>query len=80
MGVAHSVGDPLTFEILTDDTKKIIYRSAVRSATKDFNIRLETKDKSDIEPVKHIKSIRDDQPMRLMPGYDPAGWKDLPQD
>ena len=29
MGVAHNVGDALTYKILTDDTKKIIYRSAV---------------------------------------------------
>ena len=30
MGVAHNVGDALTYKILTDDTKKIIFRSAVR--------------------------------------------------
>ena len=30
MGVAHNVGDALTYKILTDDTKKIIYHSAVK--------------------------------------------------
>jgi hypothetical protein len=30
VGVAHNVGDALTYKILTEDTKKIIYRSAVR--------------------------------------------------
>ena len=30
MGVAHNVGDALTYKILTDDTKKIIYHSAIR--------------------------------------------------
>ena len=30
MGEAHYVGDALTYKIIMDDTKKIIYRSAVR--------------------------------------------------
>ena len=29
MGVAHNIGDSFTYKILTDDTKKIIYQSAV---------------------------------------------------
>ena len=46
MGVAHNIGDALTFKILTDDTKKIIFRSAVRSSrdNNDPNNRLETFD------------------------------------
>jgi len=32
VGIAESVGDALTYKILTDDTKKIIYRSTVHSA------------------------------------------------
>ena len=35
MGFAESVGDVLTYKILTDDTRKIIYRSYVRSALTD---------------------------------------------
>ena len=30
MGVAHNVGDALTYNILMDDTNKVIYHSAVR--------------------------------------------------
>ena len=30
MGVAHNVGDALTYKILADDTNKVIYRSAIR--------------------------------------------------
>ena len=36
MGVAHNVGNALTYKILTDDTKKIIYRSAVRPRDQPF--------------------------------------------
>ena len=34
VGIAETVGDAMTFKILTDDTKKVIYRSTVRSALK----------------------------------------------
>ena len=37
VGIAETVGDALTYKILTDDTKKIIYRSAIRTATTDQN-------------------------------------------
>ena len=30
MGVAHNVGDALTYQILMDHTKKVIYHSAIR--------------------------------------------------
>jgi hypothetical protein len=33
VGFGESVGDALTFKILTDDTSKVIFRSAVRSAS-----------------------------------------------
>ena len=32
VGFSESVGGPLTFKVLTDDTNKVIYRSTVRSA------------------------------------------------
>ena len=43
VGVAENVGHAMTFKILTDDTKKVIYRSNVRSARKEGSrsIRLE---------------------------------------
>ncbi len=43
VGIADTVGDALTYIILTDDTQEIIYRSAVRSALTDSecNLRLD---------------------------------------
>ena len=43
VGFAESVGDALTYKVLTDDTQKVIYRSYVRSAllTTDRNKRLD---------------------------------------
>ena len=32
VGVAENIGNVMTFKILTDNTKKVIYRSEVRSA------------------------------------------------
>ena len=34
VGIAENVGHAMTFKILTSDTKKVIYRSSVRSAEK----------------------------------------------
>ena len=34
VGIAEHVGHALTFKVLTDDTKKVIYRSRIRSALK----------------------------------------------
>jgi hypothetical protein len=35
LGVAHNVGDTMTFKILTNDNKKIIFRSVLRPAKDD---------------------------------------------
>jgi len=40
VGIAEHVGDALTFKILTDDTSRIIYRSAIRSALAEDNKRI----------------------------------------
>ena len=42
VGIAENVGHAMTFKILTDDTRKIIYRSNIRSAldTKHQNLRM----------------------------------------
>ena len=56
MGVAHNVGDALTYKLLTDETKKIIYHSAVRPRDdNDPNNHLETF--GCVEGDKPIKSI-----------------------
>ena len=42
VGIAEHVGHDMTYKILTDDTRKIIFRSNVRAATKDApNYRLD---------------------------------------
>jgi hypothetical protein len=42
VGFGESVGDAMTFKILTNDTKRIIFRSSVRSATSiNRNLRLD---------------------------------------
>ena len=56
MGVAHNVGDALTYKILTDDTNKVIYRSAVRPRdNKDPNNCLDIF--GGVEADKPIKSV-----------------------
>jgi hypothetical protein len=56
VGFGDSVGDVLTYKVLTDDTQKVIYRSYVRSALNDEerNKRLENDDPSLI--VEVVKS------------------------
>ena len=55
MGVAHNVGDALTYKILMDDSK-IIFRSAIRPRDdKDPNNRLDNF--SGVEADKPIKSV-----------------------
>ena len=55
-GVAHNVGDALTYRILTDDSMKIIYRLAVRPRDSDNpNNRLEPI--GGVESDKPIKSV-----------------------
>ena len=56
MGVAHNIGDALTYKILTDDTKKIIYCSAIRPRDDNGpNNCLETF--GGVEADKPIKSV-----------------------
>ena len=60
VGVAKHVGHAMTYKILTEDTKKIIYRSNIRSALdpKSRNLRLDPlNDDECIKPI--IKSRHD---------------------
>ena len=57
VGFGESVGDVMTFKILTDDTSKIIYRSCVRSALteQEINKRLSRSEgEDDTKPIKEI--------------------------
>ena len=54
--MAHNIGDALTYKILTDDTKKVIYHSAVRPRDdNEPNNHLETF--GSVEADKPIKSV-----------------------
>ncbi|EEC44015.1 predicted protein [Phaeodactylum tricornutum CCAP 1055/1] len=78
VGIAESVGDALTYKILTDDTNKILYRSSVRSALKsgEINLRLTTQDgESNSKPINFVKSRRTENKnsyaLKDLPGFTP---------
>jgi hypothetical protein len=60
VGIAEHVGHAMTFKILTDDTRKIIYRSNIQSALdpQSHNLRLDPlNDDDSVKPI--IKSRHD---------------------
>ena len=74
VGLAQTVGDSLTYKVLSDDTQKVIHRSSLRSAEtkEDRNLRLDKGTDEDKEPIVFIKSRSDDETvLKLMPGYSP---------
>ena len=76
VGVAENVGHAMTYMILRDDTKKIIYRSNVRSALtdKDRNKRIDFLDGEDVPSI--LKSFEDEgketSQEKQMPVFDPT--------
>jgi len=58
VGIAESVGDVMTYKVLTDDTKKIIYHSTVHSAlvSSEHNLRLPHLDTDDLKVLPIIWS------------------------
>ena len=60
VGFAESVGDVLTYKVLSDDTKKIIYRSYVRSAVTESerNLRLDSAsgETTTSKPIEIVKA------------------------
>ena len=80
VGIAENCGDALTYQILTEDTLKIIPRSVVRSASKpqDANLRLDPAGgEGDQKPILFVQDRNDfvgDSPtgFKPMPGFDPA--------
>ena len=66
VGFGENVGDAMTYKILTEDTKKIIYRSVVRSAGEPYmkNKRLEPEDDK-----VFIKSKFDGKELEGLPGF-----------
>jgi len=69
VGFAENVGHVMTFKVLTDDTQKVLYRSAIRSAIEpgEQNLRL---DPLGGEPPSFVKLRHD--PVTQMP-FDPGG-------
>lgn len=61
VGIAESVGDALTFKVLTDDTMKVLFRSTVRSALNlnERNRRLPQLDELDLNAPQVIRSRSD---------------------
>jgi hypothetical protein len=41
VGFSETVGHPMTYKVLTDDSRKVIYRSRIRLATLDPNLQLD---------------------------------------
>ena len=74
VGIAENVGHAMTYKILTDDTKKVIYRLNVRSALtkEDRNKRVDLLGGEEVAPI--IKSLHDEGecPRKPMPFFDPT--------
>jgi hypothetical protein len=51
IGVAHNVGDALTYKILNDDTQTIIYRSVVRSWNDKEGVNLRIPHDPNLDPA-----------------------------
>ena len=56
VGFAESVGDKFCYKILTDDTQRIIYRSAVRSARDQVDINRRSSPPVEEPTTEFIKS------------------------
>ena len=61
VGISETVGNALTYKILTDDSQKVIHRSAVRSALDPLIPNNRTTPNMDEEPHPYLKSKIDDQ-------------------
>ena len=76
VGITEHVGHAVTYQILTDDTNKIIFRSNVRSALDPHapNLHLTSSDGESHDLTSFIKSKKDDQDSEIgsMPVVTPA--------
>ena len=64
----------MTYKILTDDTKKVIYRSNVRSALtkEDRNKRVDLLGGEEVAPIIKFSNDEDESPRKPMPNFDPT--------
>ena len=77
VGIVENVGDALTYAILTDDTQKVILRSAVRPRNdiRDPNLRMNLwKDEEEKKPVRQVVKSKEYMPDVNAPTFNP---KDL---
>ena len=74
VGIAENVGHAMTYKILTDDTKKVIYRSNVRSALtkEDRNKRVDLLGGEEVAPIIKSSNDEDESPRKPMPIFDPT--------
>ena len=77
VGIAEHVGHRLTYKILTDDTKKVIQRSVVRSAADPSTANLRADYDTDEEPHPYIRSRIDDQ-LEELRATDPNAQLSMP--
>lgn len=72
VGFAENVGHALTYKVLTDDTKKVIYRSRIRSALTESerNLRVDPPDVDKVPDV--VKSKHEYGEGKMMPTIDPS--------
>ena len=74
VGITENVGHAMTYQILTDDTKKVIYRSNVRSALtkEDCNKRVDLLGGEEVAPIINSSNDEDKSPREPMPIFDPT--------
>ena len=74
VGIAENVGLAMTYKILTDDTKKVIYRSNVRSALmkEDCNKRVDLLGGEEVAPIIKSSNDEDESPRKPMPIFNPT--------
>ena len=73
VGFAENVGHALTYKVLTDNTKKVICRSRIRSALTEgeHNLRVDPLDSKDVPSVLRSKHTYDGEET-FMPTLDPT--------
>ena len=79
VGIAENVGHALTFKVLTDDTKKIIYRSRICSAInpKEKNLRIECDTSTNSPKIVKVNHHDDLLIGETMPTFDSSELIDL---
>ena len=72
VGITENVGHAMIYKILTDDTKKVIYRSNVQSALAKggCNKRVDLLCGEEVAPIIKSSSDEDESPRKPMPIFD----------